>query len=300
MKIAKILLMKTAVALALLAPLGGQTHAACTNYQAELQAAAGAAYGVLTNELANTTNNPPLTSPQKKKAAALTRAITFLTTPATNTAQAYNLFLKAAQALGPLALQGQIGAAGSNLFTAFLQESVAEIECTGDRIAALNEFVRSRRAASNQLVQARRTLVAISQQSNPQIGLLLGRQVYQKIVVANRLAAIGEAKPGHALSSVVGKTLVHTESDHTGNVQFTSDTEATESDSEGTNAVNYTYTRTGLHTATLVLTRSGDMGGTETTTVHLRFQSTSNGTFSYRHEDSDGSTENGNGTFTIN
>jgi len=301
MKTVKLLVSKIAVA-ALLLTLAGRSEAACTNYQAELQAAVGAVYGVLTNELANTTNTPPLTGPQKKKAAALNRAITFvnLTATATNTAQAYGLFLKAAVALGPLALQGDIGAAGSNVFAAFLLQSVAELECTGERVAALNQFVRTKRAAGNQITQALGTLKSIEQQDNPQIVLLLLRQVFQKITVANRLAAIGERNPGFALDSVEGKTLIHTQRGETGSVQFTSAIEAIQGDAEGTNTATYVYARTGLHNASLVLTSPGDVSGTNTTSVKMRYQSNTNGTFTYKHVESDGSKNNGSGTFTIN
>jgi hypothetical protein len=299
MNTGKSLIAKIIVIAAFFALAGRSQAVLCANYLAEIEAAVGIAYATLTNAVATITNDPPLTALEKKQAAAMTRAIRTLTNQPATPAEAYGLFVKAALQLGPLALQGPIGAAGTNLFNAFTNEAQAEIDCTWGRIAALNDFVRTKRAASNQLAQAQRTLDTIPTLTNPQIGILLGRVVFRKIVVANKLAAIGEAHPGFAPNGVIGKTLAHTEGAHSGTVHFDDGVQATETDDEGTRTSAYTYTRTGLNKSTLVLMNPGDVSGTNTTIAKLRFLSNTNGTFTYRFEDSDGETGGGSGRFTI-
>lgn len=301
MKTSKLFLAKVVVALALFA-LSGRAQAVCVSQMEDLTNALNNAYGVLLNEYATLTNNPSPTPTERKQAAAIGHALVTLARPATNTAQLYGLFLKAAQQLGSLALtHPQIAPAGTNVFNAFLNQAAAELGCTADRIAALNDFVRTKRSAAKQLTQAQNALMAIPQQQNVQIALLLGRQAFQKIVTANRLAALGEAKPGFALDAIAGKTLTHTEGDKTGSVVFDNDTEATLTDHDGgVSMATYDYERTGLHTATLTLMIPAHMGGTDTITVKLRFRSNTNGTHSYRMESAHDGTENGKGTFTIN
>jgi hypothetical protein len=124
--------------------------------------------------------------------------------------------------------------------------------------------------------------------------------VYLKIVLANKLAAIGEAHPGFAPDGVVGKTLTHTERGNSGTVQFINDTEANEeSDNDPLHVSTYMYDRNGLNTAVLSLTSPGDSGGEDTTIAKLRFLSSTNGTFTFRFEDADGSQGSGSGRFSL-
>lgn len=291
---------KALVLLALFA-FAGRSQAVCTNYLADIFNGVAFAYATLTNEVANITNNPPLTAAEKKQAAAMTQAIRTLTNQPASAAEAYNLFVKAALQLGPLALQGNIGAAGTNLFNAFTNEAQAEIDCTFERVAALNDFVRTKRAASNQLVRAQATLNTIPTLTNPQIGILLGRVVFKKITVANRLAAIGEAKPGFAPEpgTVVGKTLTHVEGGETGTVHFDTDVQATETDGAEVKTSTYEYDRVGLNKAKLTLMNPGDVTGTNTTVANLRFTSPTNGTFTYNFTGADGSRGSGSGRFSL-
>ena len=300
MKIGKLILAKTLILAALFAS-AARSNAACGDPSADLVNALNNAYGVLQSEQHERTNNPAATPLEKKQAAAIARALNTLALPATNTFQLYSLFLKGAQQLGALALTDpQIAVAGSNVFTAFTNQSQAEIECATARVAALGEFNRSKKPASNQVAQAAQTLIAIGSQSNPQIGLLLARQVFQKIFVANKLAAIGEAHPGFAPNGVVGETLTHTERGETGTVHFDNDTQATEVPAnDPPRTSSYSYDRTGLNNADLKLEYPGDVSGTNTTLVKLRFQSNTNGTFTYKFTDADGSRGSGSGRFSI-
>jgi len=298
MNMGKRTLAKFAVIISLFA-LCGRSQAVCVNHLGELNDALNTVGGVLVSELFARTNGTP-TAQQTREAKAIARALTTLSLPATTTSQGYGLFLKAAQQLGPLALQGQIGLAGSNVFSAFTNQAQAEIDCTAERIGALGEFNRSKRPASNQLAQAQRTLNTIHTLSNPQVALLLGRQVYLKIVLANKLAALGEAHPGFAADSVVGKTLTHTEGGNTGTVQFINDTEANETPAnDPAHASTYMYDRNGLNSAALKLTFPGDPTGTNTTNVKLKFLSSTNGTFTFKFEDADGSKGSGIGRFSL-
>jgi hypothetical protein len=132
------------------------------------------------------------------------------------------------------------------------------------------------------------------------VALLLARQVYLKIVLANKLAAIGEAHPGFAPDGVGGKTLTHTERGETGTVEFINDTKATETPAnDPAHMSTYMYDRDGLNSAALRLTSPGDGGGEDTTNVKLRFLSSTNGTFTFRFEDADGSKGSGSGRFSI-
>jgi hypothetical protein len=273
--------------------LTNQSHAYYTNF---LDTASNALTGAYTS----LTSNPTPTRMEKQAAARIKLALRDLSKPSTSVAGDYSLFLAAALHLGPLATNSDFGPIGYGIFNAFTNEAQAEIVATGERIGALNDFVRVKRAASNQIVQAQSTLNSISALGNPQVGLLAGLRVFVKITVANRLAAIGEAHPGFAPASVVGITLEHHERGRTGTVHFDDGTQATEMDPDGTDTVSYTWTRTGLNTATLVLTHDEGGGLTSTTTVKIHFSSTTAGTFTFRSVDSDGSVNVGTGTFTFN
>lgn len=291
------ILVSTVAAILLFA---NRSQAECTNYVADIQFAVGTAYGILTTTYHDLTNNPSPTPLQRHQAGLIKRAIADLSKPAATPADAYKLFFNAAQHLGPLALQSPFADFGSNIFNVFTNEAQAEIDCTTERVGALNSFVRTKKPASNQLAQAQATLNSIHTLTDPRIALLVARQVFVKIVAANKQAAIGEAHPGFAADNVIGLTLEHTERGGMGTVHFDDATQASETDSDGNSTPTYTWTRTGLNTATLVLTNDEGGGLTSTTTVKIRFSSTTTGTFTFRNVDSDNSVNVGSGRFTLN
>ena len=244
------------------------------------------------------TNDPRPDASERRQIALIGRALRTLSLPSTTVAGDYKLFVKAAMQLGPIAEDPLFLELGTNVFDAFTNEAQVQIIAAGDRIAALSDFVRVKRAASNQVRQAQATLDRIPTLTDIRLALVVGRQVFNKINVANRLAAIGEAKPGFADDSVIGKTLTHEEPGNTGTVHFDDATNATQTETGGTpEAATYTWTRTGLNTATLVITAEEE-GGPSITTVKLKFTSATGGTFSFRN-DSGGGLETGSGTFTI-
>ena len=242
------------------------------------------------------TNNTPQ---EKKLSVIVKRALNDLSKPSTSVAGDYALFLNAAIHLGPLALQEPFGSIGSNVFAAFQAEVQAELPVTYFRIASLNDFVRNKRPASNQLAQAIAKFGSIGTTvTDPQIGLLVAGQAFKNLTAAQRLVALGEANLGFVPASVVGLTMTHHERGQTGTEQFDDATNSTETDNDGTRTVTYTFTRTGLNTATLVLSHTGG-SGTSTTTVKLRFTSETGGTFTYKRVSPSDGTQTGPGTFTL-
>ena len=289
MKTGKLLSIKVLVLAALLA-LANQSHALYTNYL-------DVAVGTLTyfsNSLATATN---ATRAEKKQLAEVKRALKDLGKPSASVAGDYNLFFASVAHLGDLAADPTFDAIGTNAFNAFVGEAQAEYGATYVRVASLNDFVRTKRSASNQLAKAYSALVTLSTTTNKQLGLLLGRQIYTKLTTANRLAAIGEAHPGFAADSVSGKTLVYHVGTRMGMEQFTdaTHTDSTDLDGSMSSGNTYTYTRTGLSTAMLVL----DYGSGHTTSVKARFTSATGGTFTFHSVSPDGS-RRGPGTFDLN
>ena len=132
--------------------------------------------------------------------------------------------------------------------------------------------------------------------TNQQQALLVGRVIYVKLDLANRLVTLGEAHSGFAADSVVGKSFRHQKDGGTpGTEHFDDATMVTDSPDGGVSKTgHFTYRRTGLNTARLVL----HLGGT--ITVKLSFISTTGGTFTAQRVAPDGTVKNGNGTFTLN
>jgi len=269
--------------------VAGQSHALYTTYLDGVSNYLSGTYAYLTNL-------PSPTRADKATTGLIKRALRDLSKPSTSVPGDYGLFVMAVQHLGRLALTNAVLLeAGSNVFNAFTNDAQAEIIATADRIAALSDFVPTKRSAGIQLAQAQLALDRIGTLTDIKIALLVGRQVFVKIVAANRLAAIGEAHPGFAPESVVGVTLTHQEHGNTGTVHFDDATQATQTDSSGTNLSDYIWTRTGLNTATLVLTESSG-----STTVKLHFTSATGGTFIFRNMDSSsGAAESGSGRFNF-
>ena len=242
---------------------------------------------------------PTPTPAQKKQLTTVKRALKDLSKPSTSVAGDYALFLNAAIHLGPIALQEPFGSLGSNVFAAFQAEVGVEIYSTSIRLSSLNDFVRTKRPASNQLAQAVAKFSSIGTTVlDPQLGLLVAGQAFKNLTAAQRLVALGEAHLGLVPPSLVGFTLTHHERGQTGTEQFDDVNNATEHDNDGTRSVTYTFTRTGLDTATLILSHA-EGGGTSTTTVKMRFTSETGGTFTFQHTGSDGGSQSGPGTFTL-
>jgi hypothetical protein len=257
-----------------------RARADCTNYVAEIQDAVSTATGLLSVAYHDLTNNPAPTIAQRRQAAAIKRAFVDLKKPTAPPAVSYKFFVAATLHLGSLASQPPFSEAGSNIFKAFMNETRAEIDCTSERITTLNNFVRTKKPASNQLEQAQAALDSISSLAEARAGLFVGRRVFAKIDAANKLAAIAEAHPGFAPNSVVGANfdygVVH---GHSGYVAFTNSTQWEGGESTGprvftTDEGTYLYDRTGLNTAQLVVFGSGI-----TRTAHLTFRSSTDGTF---------------------
>lgn len=241
---------------------------------------------------------PTPTPAQKKQLTTVKRALQDLSNPSSTVAGDYALFLNAAIHLGPLALQEPFGSLGSNVFAAFQTEVGVEIYSTAVRIASLNDFVPTKRAASNQLARSIAKFSSIGTTvTDPQLGLLVAGQGFKNLTAAQRLVALGEANQGFVPASLVGMTLTHHERGQTGTEKFDDATNATETDGDGTRSVTYTFNRTGLNTATLVLSHTS--GTTSTTTVKLHFTSETGGTFTFKHTGSDGGSQSGPGTFTL-
>jgi hypothetical protein len=231
---------------------------------------------------------------EEKKARALLRALNVFSRPSTSIAQDYDRFLNATLQLGQFAFTDtNLLNGGTNVFIMFMNDAGVEIFVTQARLNALNPFVRTKKAASNQLAQALSLLIANSTETNLTLGLLRGGQVFRKLVNAQRLTTLGEANQGFAANSVLGGNLFHEESDSSGTITFTNATEFSQTDGGETSGGTYTYTRTGLNTATLVLVEEGG-----TNTVPLRFTSAGAGRFTYRFVGNEG-TERGSGRFTL-
>jgi len=229
------------------------------------------------------------------EARVVARVLKDLSRPSTSVAQDYSRFLAAALHLGPFALQEPFGSAGSNVFAFFMSEAAAEFGDTAARVAALNEFVRMKRPASNQLAQAYALLLANATETNVQLALLRGQLIYRKLVLAQKFVTVGEAHPGFAPNSLVDGVLEHQELGRTGVVTFLDAVNATQTENGGpSESATYTYQRTGLSKGTLVLTDGS--GGT--TTVNMRFSSTTAGRFTFRFVDST-SRGGGSGRFTL-
>lgn len=275
--------------LAVMLTLANRSHALYTNYLDVVVAAINFQYNALTND-------PSPTPAERQQIALMGRALRTLAKPSTNVAGDYNLFVTAATQLGPIANNPEFLTLGTNVFNAFTNEVQAQIIATAGRIAALSVFVGTKRAASNNLRQAQLTLDRIPTLSNIQLALVLGRQIFAKIGAANRLAAKGEANPGFAADSVEGTSISHTNrGGGFGVITFVDATNYTEiDDGSELGSGTYTYTRTGLNTATLVV--NGVTPEVFTVTVKLTFTTANGGRFS-AHEA--GNPTAGTGTFTI-
>lgn len=228
------------------------------------------------------------------EAKALNKALETLAKPSASVAQDYALFVSASLKLGQFGLSDpNLLSIGSNTFLFFLDSAEEQIEATADRIAALNDFVKTKKAASNQLAQARATLTAAETNGNLQLALSQGRVVFTKIATANRLAAVGEAHSGFAPDSLDGKLLSFTGRDSSGTEELSPSGTFKENGNSAPDGT-FTFTRTGLNFGTLVL--NYDNGAV--TTAKLIFKTTASGKFTAHTEDTEGE-DNDSGTFAI-
>lgn len=247
---------------------------------------AGRAQALYTPELTAVSNGiamyvTTLTLPDDRaEIRVATKALKALSRPSKSVADDYRRFLTASIQLGPYALQEPYSSAGSNVFAFFMGAAGLQFQDTSLRLAALNPFVRTRKAASNHLAQAYALFLANAAETNVQTALLRGQSIFNRLVVAARLVAIGERHQGNAANSLEDGILDYTERGGSGDIVFDDEDDATvEHAGDAPQPATYTYTRTGLNTGTLVLTY-GD-GGTDT--VKLRFSTTGTGRYTRRY-----------------
>lgn len=267
-----------------------------TNYLDQASNAIYSAYATLTN------TPPPLDRDQQRVRMALTRALRDLRRPSTSVSGDLTIFIQLATHLLPLQEQAEVadvGTAMTNAFQAFIYEAGTEVGALASRVSALSPFHPARRGASNQVVQAQSALENVVTAPNAQVAIIYTRLAFAKIAAATRILKTAEAHPGFAPNSVIGLTLRHREARETGSVHFDDAMTATDTNDkpgDTPRVVGYTYTRSGMNTAILVLT--DDNEGSSTTTVKLTFKSATGGTFTFRDESDEG-VQTGSGAFTI-
>ena len=269
--------------------LTSQSHALYTNFLNDTSNTLAVAYTSLTD-------NPSPTRQEQRDAASIERALKEFRKPSASVVTDYSLFVTATAHLGALAMDFLPSL--TNSFAAFIGEAQAEIDLTAARIALLNDFVRTKKAASNRLAQAQAAVDSISSPPDTRRDIRAGRQVFVKIVAANKLAAIGEMRPGFAPDSILGLRLSYAIAHGpSGFVAFTNSTQYEQAEGSGhvvtTDEGTYTYDRTGLNTAQLVLHGSG-----LTDTVKLAYRSSTSGILTSQIV-SGGGAQSRRGTFTL-
>ncbi len=273
MKTAKSLLIKLFVAAAMLL-LANQSHALTTPYMTDLSNQLDFYYGALTNS--------SLPSYNLKEARAVAVALRDLKRPSISVAQDYDRFFLAVLHLGDYAFTDPVlTGAGAAMSGQFLADAYAQIIDLSRRTNDLNRFVVTRNAASRQIDQAFGLLLiniansGDTSKTNQQAALLRGRRIFSKLVLAERLVVRGEARQGFAPTVLeVGSTLAYTNRVGGGRITI--------KESDGYEDVNtvesqvgtYSYTRTGLNTATLILT---ELGGGRVTTHKVTFRNATTG-----------------------
>ena len=255
--------------------LANQSHALHTSYMTGLSNDLSGYYSVLTN-------TPSLEA--KKEARALLVALRDLKRPSTSVAQDYDRFFLAVLHLGNYAFTDPVlTGAGAAMSQQFLAHAFTNILQLSDRTNALNRFVVTRHAASRQIDQAFGLLLinianaGDTSKTNLQASLFRGRRIFSKLVLAEKLVVRGEARQGFAPSVLyVDSILAYTNRVGGGRITI--------KESDGYEDVNtvesqvgtYSYTRTGLNTATLILT---ELGGGRVTTHKVTFRNATTGTY---------------------
>jgi hypothetical protein len=205
----------------------------------------------------------------------LGRALAALDKQSTSVAGDFGIFQWIANQLLPVSTTAgleEISPALSNAFDSFVAEAVAQIDDLSTRLQAIPSYQNSR-AASNQLVQAEHAVTASMEAATTQKAITSVRLAFVKIGLAEKLLAKLEAQTGFAPDTLIGITLTHREPGDTGTLTFVDGTNYVEDNQTGG---TYTYTRTGLNTATLVVNETEDNG---VTTVQLKFTSETTGRF---------------------
>ncbi|HMJ89096.1 MAG TPA: hypothetical protein VK530_04735 [Candidatus Acidoferrum sp.] len=261
-----------------------------TNYMNEVSNVIAFAYGV-TAEL-----------PREHK--QLGKALKAFNKSSTSVAGDYKIFIGVATALLPLQgtapaeIAGPLGVGSTNAFNSFVLEAQAQVGELSARLAAVTPLQPLRRAASNQVAAAVRSLITAGTTTDLRIGILSVGLALNKLVVARKLTEKAEAKQGFALDSLEGNTFTHVEPSETATILFVDHEIFSPPVGEEGDYGTYTYTRNGLSTATLVLVSQPEGN---TTTVKLRFTAldggASEGTFTYRFV-GDGQTDSGKGSFS--
>lgn len=231
------------------------------------------------------------------------KAVKDLSKKSTSVAGDYNIFIAASTHLLPLNAPhfatnenltnviGLVGTTMTNTFNTFVTNALEQYATVAADLATVSEFQPIKRAASNNLEQAFAAIIRPSMTTNIQEGILSIRLAYSKLAVARKLVDKALAKPGFAPNSLTGAVLEHSEKASDGTITFTDDTNFTSDEGDG----KYTYDRTGLNTAQLVLLYNV---GTRTNTANLKFSSDTKGKFTFS-DDNDGDIEKGSGSFTL-
>ncbi len=288
MKTAKSLLIKLFVAAALLL-LANQSHALTTPYMVGLS-------NQLTEYYHFLTNSP---SPEdKKEARAVAVALRDLKRPTTTVAQDYDRFFLAVLHLGKYTSTDPIlAAAGANISSNFIYDAAVKIGELSGRTTNLNKFVATRKAAVKSIELAYALLVANLTETNQQTALVRGRRIFSKLTLAERLVVLGEARQGFAPSVLyVGSAFAYTNRTGGGTITIKESDEYEDANIEETVAGTYSYVRTGLNTATLILTEHGLSGGVNT--IKVTFRNATTGSFTFRFEQG-ADRERGAGRFTF-
>lgn len=274
MKTAKSLLIKLFVAAAMLL-LTQQSHALTTPYLIALSNDVAAYHGVLSAS--------PLPEHQRE-ARALARVLRDLRPATTTVAQDYTRFFLAVLHLGNYAYSdSSLTDAGVAVFQQFMGDAGAKIGELSARTNALNKFVRTRSAASRQIDQALALLIINATETNLQTGLIRGGLIFSTLVAAERLVVRGEASQGFAPEdgTVAGGIFNYNGRNESGTTTLTDASNYTDANLEETVGGTYLYTRTGLNTATLVLSETG--GGV--TTLRVTFRADSEGGYAFTFVD---------------
>ena len=254
--------------------LAQQSHALTTSYLTALSNDVAAYHGLLSGS--------PLPEHQRE-ARALARALRDLRPATTTVAQDYTRFFLAVLHLGNYAYTDpNLTGPGVAVFQEFMANAGTNIAVLSARTNALNKFVRTRSAASRQIDQALALLIINSTETNLQTGLIRGSRIFSKLVLAERLVVRGEANQGFSPEdgTVAGAIFNYNGRNDSGTLTLTDASNYTDYDAnlEETIGGTYTYTRTGLNTATLVLSET--IGG-RVTTRRVSFRSLGGGRYAY-------------------
>lgn len=287
MKITKSLVMQLFAAAALLV-LAPSSRALTTDYMVGLS-----------NQLSGYRDAlaPSPDEEHQKMVRTFNRALKDLSKPTTSVAQDYDRFFLAVVHLGKYAFTDSLLVeAGATISSNFIYDASVKIGELSFRTNGLNDFVPTRKAAMKNIDQAYALLIANLSETNQQTALVRGRQIFKKLVTAEKLVVKGEGRLGFAPQpgAISGAVLNYQERAKSGAITFTDSTNYEQRLVSETVAGNYTYTRTGLNTAVIVLSQ---LGG-RVTTVKVNFTTTTSGKFTFKFVNG-ADTGSAAGTFTL-